>query len=150
MADKFTPTQGRYLAFINHYIQVHGVSPAEADLLAYFRTSPPSVHQMVVTLERNGLISRIPGRARSIQLLVPQESIPDLKTGKPRSLRKHPRIESWLKSIGCSIELGFDPSSTTYARVRKQRQIVWSGGEATDALDDLLSALELGIASLSR
>jgi repressor LexA len=28
----------------------------------YFKVSPPSVHQMVVTLEANGFIERVPGR----------------------------------------------------------------------------------------
>ena len=30
----------------------------------------PSVHQMVVTLEANGLIERVPGQGRSVRLLV--------------------------------------------------------------------------------
>jgi SOS-response transcriptional repressor LexA len=54
-------------------------SPAETDMQRHFQVSPPSVHQMVVTLERNGLIRRQPGVARSIELLVPPEEIPILK-----------------------------------------------------------------------
>jgi Mn-dependent DtxR family transcriptional regulator len=45
----------------------------------YFRVSPPSVHQMVLTLEANGVIERIPGRGRSIHLLIPREELPDLE-----------------------------------------------------------------------
>ena len=44
----------------------------------HFRVTPPSVHQMVVTLERTGLIRRQPGVARSIELLVPPEHLPIL------------------------------------------------------------------------
>lgn len=44
----------------------------------YFGTSPPSVHQMVVTLEKRGLISRVPGKARSIRVLVPSADLPAL------------------------------------------------------------------------
>jgi Mn-dependent DtxR family transcriptional regulator len=44
----------------------------------YFQVSSPFVHQMVLTLEANGLIERIPGQARSIRLLVPREELPDL------------------------------------------------------------------------
>ena len=44
--------------------------PAETDMQRHFRVSPPSVHQMVVTLERNGLIRRQPDAPRSIELLV--------------------------------------------------------------------------------
>jgi repressor LexA len=45
----------------------------------YFKVSPPSVHQMVLTLEANGSIDRIPGRARSIRLLISREELPDLE-----------------------------------------------------------------------
>ena len=41
--------------------------------------TPPSVHQMVVTLERAGLISRQPGVARSIAVLVDRSALPELK-----------------------------------------------------------------------
>jgi DNA-binding MarR family transcriptional regulator len=44
----------------------------------YFRVTPPTVHRMVVELEQRGLISRQPGQARSITLLVPPELLPTL------------------------------------------------------------------------
>ena len=74
----FTPKQGQYLAFIYAYTQVLGRAPAEADIQRFFRVTPPSVHQMVLTLERDGLISRQAGVARSIQLLVEPEALPVL------------------------------------------------------------------------
>jgi hypothetical protein len=51
----------------------------EADLQKHFGVSPPSVHQMVLTLERAGLIRRQPGVARSIEVLVPPELLPILR-----------------------------------------------------------------------
>ena len=48
----FTPKQGQYLAFIHLYTRLHRRSPAETDMQQYFRVSRPSVHQMVLTLER--------------------------------------------------------------------------------------------------
>ncbi len=45
----------------------------------YFKVSPPTVHQMVVKLESLGLIKRKVGIARSIQVLVAPENIPDLQ-----------------------------------------------------------------------
>ena len=44
----------------------------------YFGVTPPSVHQMVLTLEANGLIERTPGMGRSIRLLIAREQLPDL------------------------------------------------------------------------
>src|SRR6202162_5401943 len=75
----FTPKQGQYLAFIHAYTLVLGRSPAEADLQRFFRVTPPSVHQMVLTLERSGLIRRQPGMARSIKVLVDPEALPPLR-----------------------------------------------------------------------
>lgn len=75
----YTSKQGQYLAFIYYYTKVNGRAPAEADMQRYFRVTPPSVHQMVLTLEANGLIDRTPGQGRSIRLLVPREELPDLE-----------------------------------------------------------------------
>lgn len=75
----YTQTQGQYLAFIYFYTKLHGRAPAELDMQMYFGVTPPSVHQMVLTLERRGLIARVPGQARSIRLLVPREELPDLE-----------------------------------------------------------------------
>ena len=77
-AQAFTEKQGQYLAFIYTYAHMFGRPPAEADLQRHFQVSPPSVHQMIVTLERNGLIRRQPGVARSIQILVAPEDLPIL------------------------------------------------------------------------
>jgi DNA-binding MarR family transcriptional regulator len=74
----FTPRQGQYLAFIYAYTCVLGRPPAEADMQHFFRVSPPSVHQMVLSLERAGLIHRTPGTPRSIKLLVKPEALPVL------------------------------------------------------------------------
>jgi DNA-binding MarR family transcriptional regulator len=75
----FTPKQGQYLAFIHAYTLVLGRPPAEADMQRYFRVTPPSVHQMVLTLERAHLIRRQRGVARSIELLVGPETLPALQ-----------------------------------------------------------------------
>jgi DNA-binding MarR family transcriptional regulator len=75
----FTDKQGQYLAFIHAYTLVMGRPPAEADLQRFFAVTPPSVHQMVLTLERQGLISRKPGIARSIQVLINPEFLPMLQ-----------------------------------------------------------------------
>lgn len=75
----FTSKQGQYLAFIYAYTRLMRRPPAEADIQRYFEVTPPSVHQMVLTLERAGLIRRRPGVARSIELLVAPESLPVLR-----------------------------------------------------------------------
>jgi DNA-binding MarR family transcriptional regulator len=76
---RFTSTQGQYLAFIDAYSRVHGYPPAEAELRRHFQVTPPSVHQMILTLERLGFIRRTPRTARSIEVLVPPELLPVLQ-----------------------------------------------------------------------
>ena len=79
MKARFTEKQGQYLAFIYYYTKVNGRPPAEADMERHFQVTPPSVHQMVLTLETNGFIERTPGQGRSIRLLIPHEQLPDLE-----------------------------------------------------------------------
>lgn len=74
-----TPAQGQYLAFIYAYIKIHRRPPAEADMQRHFGATPPSVHNMVLALEKKGLIRREPGQARSIELLVAPEDLPILR-----------------------------------------------------------------------
>jgi len=79
MEHKYTHTQGQYLAFIYYYSKIHGQPPAEADMQRYFKVTAPSVHQMVLSLEKRGLIARVPGQPRTIQVLLPRQELPDLE-----------------------------------------------------------------------
>ena len=75
---RYTDKQGQYLAFIYYYTKLHRRPPAEADMQRFFRTSPPTVHNMVVQLEEKGFIAREPGQPRSIRLLLSREDLPEL------------------------------------------------------------------------
>src|SRR5262249_9276995 len=59
--------------------QDSGGSPSEAEMQVYFGVTPPTVHQMVLSLEKNGLIARTAGQARSIRLLLPRHELHDLE-----------------------------------------------------------------------
>ena len=103
-ATRFTETQGQYLAFIDAYTRVHGRPPAETDMQRHFRVSPPSVHQMVLTLERLGLIRRQPGVARSIEVLLAPEDLPVLRHPEP--------VKSSVPRNGSSTISGGTPRRT--------------------------------------
>jgi Mn-dependent DtxR family transcriptional regulator len=79
----FTEKQEQYLAFINTYDLLHGQPPSEADMQAFFRVTPPTVHTMVLQLESRGLITRTPRAARSIRLNVAEEDLPRLRRPEP-------------------------------------------------------------------
>lgn len=81
-SPRFTEKQGQYLAFIHTYVLLNRQPPAEADFQRYFQVTPPTVHQMIIELERRGLISRIPRQPRSITLLLAAEDVPHLQSIK--------------------------------------------------------------------
>ena len=79
MANTFTEKQGQYLAFINYYTKINRQPPSERDMQDYFLVAAPSVHQRVINLTNKGLISRVPGQARTVQVLVPEDELPKLR-----------------------------------------------------------------------
>lgn len=81
--SKFSEKQGQYLAFIYTYELLNDRPPAEADMQAFFRVTPPTVHNMIIELEGRGLITRTPRVARSIRLAVTQEELPQLRRPQP-------------------------------------------------------------------
>ncbi len=83
----YTSRQGQFLAFIHQYTTLHGRPPAEAEMAHFFQVTPPSVHLMILTLERRELITRVPGEARSIRLKLPPEQLPHLHgAGTPATI----------------------------------------------------------------
>lgn len=78
MTTSFTEKQGQYLAFIHAYTTLNRRPPAEADMQRHFEVTPPTVHRMVVELEKRGLISRTPRVSRTIRLLVEPSLLPAL------------------------------------------------------------------------
>jgi len=75
----YTRKQGQYLAFIYNYTKVNRRAPAESDIQHFFNVTPPTVHQMILTLEKSGFISREPGKARTIKVLLPPDQLPNLE-----------------------------------------------------------------------
>jgi DNA-binding MarR family transcriptional regulator len=77
--ERFTAKQGQCLAFLYYYAKLNGRPAAEVDVARYFGVTPESAHGMIVTLEKRGLISKVPGQARSIRLLLSRAELPDLE-----------------------------------------------------------------------
>jgi hypothetical protein len=94
---RFTPLQGQYLAFIATYGRLYDQAPAEADLQAYFGVTPPTVHQMILTLERRGLITRVPGAPRSMRLRVSATVLPQLEQRPTRGAQAAPETVAMVR-----------------------------------------------------
>jgi hypothetical protein len=140
----FTPTQGRYLSFIHTYTSRHGCPPAESEIAAAMCVSPPSVNQMVKTLEKKGLILRQPGVPRSIRLLVPEDEIPLLRSSgqskRPNSSRKERTpvpVSPPTNLYVLAVCLMGGPVSEKFANKEISRVIEIRGDARTTTLDDL-------------
>ena len=74
----FTQKQGQYLAYIYNYTKINKVPPAQRDIQDFFGVTPPTVHQMIIQLDKSNLIKREPNTARSLVVNVPESMIPRL------------------------------------------------------------------------
>jgi hypothetical protein len=143
MAD-YTPTQGRYLAFIRAYTDLHGYPPAESEIAMAMCVSPPSVNQMVKTLEKKGLLLRRPGQPRSLQVLVPEDELPPWKSLKPAAAPAHPARAPSRGSVSgaappgnlyvLSVFLQSGPVSEKFAQKVVQRVIEIRGDQTLEQL----------------
>jgi len=151
MATSYTPRQGQYLAYIHAYTVLHQQPPSEAEMAAHFGVSPPTVHQMVLALERRGLIQRTPGRARSLSVLLPAEALPGPGSGgtpphqAPAFEAAYPHLADWIMGAGW-VELGRTDSVRSMARALDEGGMVWEGKDSYPGVDELLRDLDRGIA----
>ena len=141
----FTPTQGRYLAFIHAYTDLHGYPPAEAEVSAAMCVSGPSVNLMVKTLERKGLISRVPGQPRSVRVIVPEDEIPPWNARKkakaPGAKRLAPRpavAASPANLYVLTVYLSGGPISEKFARKVVSRTVEIRGDQTLEQLHEII------------
>ncbi len=146
MAD-FTPTQGRYLAFINAYTNTQGYPPAESEIAAAMCVSPPSVNQMVKALEKRGLIQREPGQPRTIRVLVPEPEIPLWNNRKQPKSPPRPPPGSWVRVAPksppsnlyvLSIFLTGGPVGKKFAKKEISRVVEIRGDQTLDQLHEAI------------
>jgi repressor LexA len=143
MKPPYTARQGQFLAYISHYTTLHGRPPAEAEMMQFFQVTPPSVHQMILTLERRGLISRVPGQARSITLRLLAEELPPLR-GATATATIHPPPSKTENHPAKDTE-------TILLRFGKSQLEHWFGYNGHKPLDDsqFVSLLDMVIDSFA-
>ena len=147
---QFTPTQGRYLAFIHAFTNLHGYPPSETEIAGAICVSPPSVNLMVKTLEKKGLIVRQPGMPRTIQVLVPEDELPpwnnrkQAKTPTRATKRKsHPAANPVTASTNLyvlSVFLSGGPVGKKFANKVVSRVIEIRGDQTLEELHEAIFA----------
>jgi len=144
----FTPAQGRYLAYIRAYTNLHGYPPAESEIADAIGVSAPSVSQMIKTLEKKGLIEREPGQPRTIRVQVPEDEIPPWKhprlaesTAEPKKGQGPATVSSPADSADLyvlKVFLSGGPVSKKFAKKEISRVIEIRGDQT---LEDLHAAI---------
>jgi len=148
MAAPYTLRQGQFLAYIHTYTRLHRQPPSESEMAYFFDMSPPSVHQMVVTLERRGLRQRTPGQTRALRVLLPPEALPNLDGAPPVAMAAaYPRLAAWIGQDG-GVELGRADDGRSMARALDASGVVWQGQESYSGLGELPQDLEAGLGTL--
>lgn len=94
-----TARQGQFLAFIEAYTLVNGRPPAEADMQRFFQLTGAIVHQMVLTLERDGWISRQPGIPRSIRRRIGAAQLPERRPAYHQPVKS--TVQRWFSAFSC-------------------------------------------------
>lgn len=120
-----TPRQAEYIRFIANFTDRWGYPPSFDEIGRHFRVTPPSVNNMVKTLERKGFLARIPGAARSLRVLVPLEG------------RQEPQVEP-------AIQMGSLVVERLVPALRDQPSPVLHA-----ALDAVTDALQIALAGRS-
>src|SRR3989442_13955835 len=104
MVAQFTARQGQFLAFIHGFTVKHGYAPSFEQIGAHFGVTAPSVNSMIKMLDRRGLLSRLPGVARSLRVLVPAAALPGSEFG-PRATEQQTRVGRRSASPGVTGEV---------------------------------------------
>lgn len=103
MVPPFTDRQREYLTFIYRYTQKFGVAPSFRDIEIHFGTTPPSVNNMIKTLCARGLLSRLPGVARSLRVLVPASLLTGGEFGAARGKSRAPSTTAVPSTVDVAV-----------------------------------------------
>ncbi|MBF0401358.1 MAG: repressor LexA [Magnetococcales bacterium] len=64
-----TPVQNRILALIKDFVSARGMSPTITELSELMGVKPPSMHEQVAAMLRKGLVRRIEGKVRTLEVV---------------------------------------------------------------------------------
>jgi SOS-response transcriptional repressor LexA len=83
--DTPTARQAEYLSFIRTFTDRWGMPPSFEEIGRHFMTTAPSVNNMIKTLEARGFLTRVPGQARTLRVIMPERLIAATETPADRS-----------------------------------------------------------------
>jgi SOS-response transcriptional repressor LexA len=95
-----TRRQAEYLDFIRKFTERWGIPPSFIDIGRHFMTTQPSVNNMVKTLEARGFLTRIPGQARTLRVILPEDPEASTEAGP-----HHPAPASDSAEVATAVRL---------------------------------------------
>lgn len=94
-----TARQREYLVFIKAFTDRWSVPPSFEEIGRHFQTTPPSVNSMIKTLEARGFLARVPGAARTLRVLVPDDELRDVPPTKQRKSNVDTTVQVRMASL---------------------------------------------------
>jgi hypothetical protein len=136
-----SPKQGQYLAYIRAYLEGFGIAPAESEIAAAMGVSPPSVNQMMKTLEKKRLIRRQPGVPRSTKILVDDDAIP---RWKGKRIKRTVMVWTFVKPAARRVKPASDDTAVVYrfkSTLMDTHPAIWRRIETNDVTLEKLHEL---------
>jgi hypothetical protein len=131
-----TARQAEYLAFIRAFTKRWGIPPSFEDIGRHFMTSAPSVNGMVKTLEARGFLARIPGAARTLRVLLPEDGAEAKLPAAAGPVTKRSEVDTAVLTASLVVE------RLVPALARAERELLWQ------ALDAVAAALNVACSSV--
>lgn len=99
-----TKRQAEYLAFIRAFTDRWGIPPSFEEIGRHFTTTAPSVNNMVKTLETRGFLTRIPGRARTLRVILPERPYTQAEPPQDRTVSRDIEVATAVQLASLVIE----------------------------------------------
>jgi hypothetical protein len=99
-----TARQAEYLAFIRAFTARWGIPPSFEEIGRHFMTTAPSVNSMVKSLEARGFLTRIPGAARTLRVVVPEDHVAVGRSDTRRGSLADPRVDVAMQTANLIVE----------------------------------------------
>ena len=125
-----TARQGQFLSFILGFTDKRGYAPSYEEIGWHFGLTAPSVNSMIKMLERRGFLSRMPGVARSLRVLVPAAALPGSDFGPTGSKRRAGKVPASPGAVAIAVLDALEPLLAAQSKTGRAR----AGATAAQAL----------------
>lgn len=99
-----TKRQAEILSFIRAFTDRWSVPPSFEEIARHFHISTPSVSNMIKTLEARGFITRLPGAARTLRVLLPEQALAAQEPAASRATATEAAVSQAVQMASMLVE----------------------------------------------